>query len=162
MHTRNKSANLSVSSNRRAINIRIQSPNSSLLCMWTLISNWHRGSWCRLRRCWRVISFLLVWRRSLLSVRDIWFLNRIVGFIRLSTSSNLCCCVISDRRDLSNRLNLSPEEGEKWIVSLIRETRSDAKIDFNKVCYFTTNLTTGNRHHEPSSTICISTSHWKD
>ena len=38
-----------------------------------------------------------------------------------------------DCRDLSRRLNLSPEEGEKWIVSLIRDNRSDAKIDFNKV-----------------------------
>jgi translation initiation factor 3 subunit E len=40
------------------------------------------------------------------------------------------------RRDLSQRLNLSPEEGEKWIVSLIRETRSDAKIDFVKVLLY--------------------------
>ena len=39
---------------------------------------------------------------------------------------------VIDIKDLSTRLNLSPEEGEKWIVSLIRETRSDAKIDFNK------------------------------
>lgn len=31
---------------------------------------------------------------------------------------------------LSERLNLSPEEGEKWIVNLIRDTRVDAKIDF--------------------------------
>jgi translation initiation factor 3 subunit E len=37
---------------------------------------------------------------------------------------------------------LSPEEGEKWIVSLIRETRSDAKIDFNKVYPFHITLTT--------------------
>ena len=38
-------------------------------------------------------------------------------------------------RDLSERLNLSPDEGEKWIVNLIRETRmgSDAKIDLEKV-----------------------------
>jgi hypothetical protein len=38
-------------------------------------------------------------------------------------------------RDLSDRLNLSSEEGEKWIVNLIRETRmgSDAKIDLEKV-----------------------------
>jgi hypothetical protein len=40
-----------------------------------------------------------------------------------------------DLRDLSKRLNLSPEDGEKWIVTLIRETRSDAKIDFVKVFY---------------------------
>ncbi|KAH8832549.1 eukaryotic translation initiation factor 3, subunit 6 [Flagelloscypha sp. PMI_526] len=39
-----------------------------------------------------------------------------------------------DIRDLSQRLNLSPEEGEKWIVNLIRETRmgADAKIDLEK------------------------------
>lgn len=38
-------------------------------------------------------------------------------------------------RDLSDRLNLSRDEGEKWIVNLIRETRmgSDAKIDLEKV-----------------------------
>jgi translation initiation factor 3 subunit E len=40
--------------------------------------------------------------------------------------------------DLSARLNLSPEEGEKWIVNLIRDTRmaADAKIDLEKVRRF--------------------------
>lgn len=33
-------------------------------------------------------------------------------------------------RDLSTRLGLSAEEGEKWIVNLIRDTRVDAKIDY--------------------------------
>ncbi|KIM49934.1 hypothetical protein M413DRAFT_439055 [Hebeloma cylindrosporum] len=39
-----------------------------------------------------------------------------------------------DIANLSERLNLSPEEGEKWIVNLIRETRmgADAKIDLEK------------------------------
>ncbi|KAI0031370.1 eukaryotic translation initiation factor 3 subunit 6 [Vararia minispora EC-137] len=39
-----------------------------------------------------------------------------------------------DISDLSARLNLSPEEGEKWIVNLIRDTRmgADAKIDLEK------------------------------
>lgn len=39
-------------------------------------------------------------------------------------------------RDLSERLNLSKDDGEKWIVNLIRETRmgADAKIDLEKVC----------------------------
>ena len=39
--------------------------------------------------------------------------------------------------DLSERLNLSRDEGEKWIVNLIRETRmgADAKIDLEKVCH---------------------------
>jgi len=41
-------------------------------------------------------------------------------------------------RDLSDRLNLSRDEGEKWIVNLIRETRmgADAKIDLEKVRCF--------------------------
>ena len=40
--------------------------------------------------------------------------------------------------DLSERLNLSRDEGEKWIVNLIRETRmgADAKIDLEKVRVF--------------------------
>ncbi|KAF8326468.1 eukaryotic translation initiation factor 3 subunit 6 [Amanita rubescens] len=39
-----------------------------------------------------------------------------------------------DIGDLSERLNLSPDEGEKWIVNLIRGTRmgADAKIDLEK------------------------------
>ncbi|KAJ3888157.1 eukaryotic translation initiation factor 3 subunit 6 [Lentinula edodes] len=39
-----------------------------------------------------------------------------------------------DIGDLSNRLNLPRDEGEKWIVNLIRETRmgQDAKIDLEK------------------------------
>ncbi|KAI0916720.1 hypothetical protein AcW1_007904 [Taiwanofungus camphoratus] len=39
-----------------------------------------------------------------------------------------------DIGDLSERLNLSRDEGEKWIVNLIRETRmgADAKIDLEK------------------------------
>jgi len=36
-------------------------------------------------------------------------------------------------RDLSKRLNLSQDEGEKWIVNLIRDTRVDAKIDYKDV-----------------------------
>ncbi|EPS40142.1 hypothetical protein H072_6091 [Dactylellina haptotyla CBS 200.50] len=35
-----------------------------------------------------------------------------------------------DIKDLSQRLNLSQDEGEKWIVNLIRDTRVDAKIDY--------------------------------
>lgn len=37
-----------------------------------------------------------------------------------------------DIADLSNRLNMTKEEGEKWIVNLIRDTRADAKIDFKE------------------------------
>ncbi|KAI5793840.1 eukaryotic translation initiation factor 3 subunit E [Peziza echinospora] len=35
-----------------------------------------------------------------------------------------------DIKDLSARLNLTQDEGEKWIVNLIRDTRVDAKIDY--------------------------------
>lgn len=38
-------------------------------------------------------------------------------------------------RELSQTLNLSQEEGEKWIVDLIRDTRVDAKIDFEEVSF---------------------------
>ena len=38
-----------------------------------------------------------------------------------------------DIRGLSERLNLNPEDGEKWIVNLIRDSRVDARIDFNEV-----------------------------
>ncbi|BFZ59120.1 eukaryotic translation initiation factor 3 subunit E [Saitoella coloradoensis] len=44
-------------------------------------------------------------------------------------------CRIHQRIDikyLSTRLNLSQDEGEKWIVNLIRDTRVDAKIDFKE------------------------------
>ena len=43
-----------------------------------------------------------------------------------------------DIADLSERLNLSRDEGEKWIVNLIREARmgADAKIDLEKVCVY--------------------------
>ncbi|KAI8879964.1 eukaryotic translation initiation factor 3, subunit 6 [Backusella circina FSU 941] len=37
-----------------------------------------------------------------------------------------------DIQEMSQRLNLTQEEGEKWIVNLIRDTRVDAKIDFEK------------------------------
>lgn len=35
-------------------------------------------------------------------------------------------------RDLSTRLGLGQDEGEKWIVNLIRDTRLDAKIDYQE------------------------------
>ncbi|KAI8882782.1 eukaryotic translation initiation factor 3, subunit 6 [Backusella circina FSU 941] len=37
-----------------------------------------------------------------------------------------------DIQEMSQRLNLSQEQGEKWIVNLIRDTRVDAKIDFEE------------------------------
>ncbi|ELU44452.1 eukaryotic translation initiation factor 3 subunit 6 [Rhizoctonia solani AG-1 IA] len=54
-------------------------------------------------------------------------------------------CLISDNqpsvltayRQLSDRLNMSRDEGEKWIVNLIRDTKmgTDAKIDLKKHMY---------------------------
>ncbi|KAK7953916.1 hypothetical protein PG988_014610 [Apiospora saccharicola] len=37
-----------------------------------------------------------------------------------------------DIKDLSTRLGLDQDEGEKWIVNLIRDTRVDAKIDYKE------------------------------
>ncbi|RDW78226.1 eukaryotic translation initiation factor 3 subunit E [Coleophoma crateriformis] len=37
-----------------------------------------------------------------------------------------------DIKDLSARLGLDQDEGEKWIVNLIRDTRLDAKIDYKE------------------------------
>ncbi|KAL1922316.1 uncharacterized protein VTP21DRAFT_9855 [Calcarisporiella thermophila] len=37
-----------------------------------------------------------------------------------------------DIKELSERLNMNQEDGEKWIVNLIRDTRMDAKIDFEE------------------------------
>ena len=37
-----------------------------------------------------------------------------------------------DIKDLSARLGLNLEDGEKWIVNLIRDTRLDAKIDYKE------------------------------
>ncbi|KAF9583379.1 eukaryotic translation initiation factor 3 subunit E [Lunasporangiospora selenospora] len=37
-----------------------------------------------------------------------------------------------DISELSQTLNMSKEEGEKWIVNLIRDTRVDAKIDYQE------------------------------
>ncbi|KAB5542590.1 eukaryotic translation initiation factor 3 subunit [Coniochaeta sp. 2T2.1] len=37
-----------------------------------------------------------------------------------------------DIKDLSARLGLNVDEGEKWIVNLIRDTRVDAKIDYKE------------------------------
>jgi translation initiation factor 3 subunit E len=41
------------------------------------------------------------------------------------------CSLPQPRSDLSARLNLTREEGEKWIVNLIRDTRLEGKIDLN-------------------------------
>lgn len=41
-----------------------------------------------------------------------------------------------DIADLVKRLNLSKEDGEKWIVNLVRDTRADAKIDFKEGMVF--------------------------
>lgn len=36
---------------------------------------------------------------------------------------------------LAEKLNMSPEEAEKWIVNLIRNARLDAKIDSKLVSF---------------------------
>lgn len=52
------------------------------------------------------------------------------------THNTIYLIILIHFSDLSERLNLSQDEGEKWIVNLIRETRmgADAKIDLEKVC----------------------------
>ena len=40
---------------------------------------------------------------------------------------------------LAEKLNMSPEEAERWIVNLIRNARLDAKIDSKQVLYFNIN-----------------------
>lgn len=68
---------------------------------------------------------------------------------------------------MSQRLNLSQEEGEKWIVNLIRDTRVDAKIDFEEVGWhlklkkkiLTFFASIEHCYHEHTYYICISTSH---
>lgn len=37
--------------------------------------------------------------------------------------------------ELSDRLGMSREEGERWIVDLVRDAKLDAKIDFKEVTY---------------------------
>ncbi|KAJ2822406.1 eukaryotic translation initiation factor 3 subunit E [Coemansia erecta] len=37
-----------------------------------------------------------------------------------------------DMAGLTARLNMKPEDGEKWMVKLIRESRMDAKVDFKE------------------------------
>ena len=53
------------------------------------------------------------------------FINPTPHTTKMQPSTNIIC-----RRDLSRRLGLSDDEGEKWIVNLIRDTRVDAKIDY--------------------------------
>lgn len=87
-----------------------------------------------------MISFWLLLKKILWKVQDNLFLKHIVEFIKRLISSKhsnnnknkkrKSYCFI---REMSQRLNLSEEEGEKWIVNLIRDTRVDAKIDFEEV-----------------------------
>lgn len=61
----------------------------------------------------------------------------IAKYIAGSISSELTyvtpfCRPLTLARDLSARLGLPVEEGEKWIVHLIRDTRSDAKVDLKR------------------------------
>ncbi|XP_023223419.1 eukaryotic translation initiation factor 3 subunit E-B-like [Centruroides sculpturatus] len=57
-------------------------------------------------------------------------LNDFIENARLSIFETFCRiheCISIDM--LAEKLNMSPEEGEKWIVNLIRNARLDAKID---------------------------------
>lgn len=66
--------------------------------------------------------------------RDDFFLSASVDAF-VEAARHLICesyCKIFSRmniRDLSEKLGLNPDDGERWIVNLIRETRLDAKID---------------------------------
>lgn len=40
----------------------------------------------------------------------------------------LCCSMLAEK------LNMTPDEAERWIVNLIRNARLDAKIDSKLVC----------------------------
>lgn len=48
---------------------------------------------------------------------------------------------------LAEKLNMAPEEAERWIVNLIRNARLDAKIDSKLVsmCAFITDICNYNR-----------------
>ncbi|KAL8944812.1 MAG: hypothetical protein Q9216_000234 [Gyalolechia sp. 2 TL-2023] len=56
--------------------------------------------------------------------------------IKYETSSlrslTICSGLTIFRRDLSARLGLNQDEGEKWIVNLIRDTRMDGKLDYKE------------------------------
>lgn len=41
---------------------------------------------------------------------------------------------------LAEKLNMTPEEAERWIVNLIRNARLDAKIDSKLVCLRPVNI----------------------
>lgn len=50
------------------------------------------------------------------------------SFLCLVLNLNLACsCRLISM--LADKLNMSPEEAERWIVNLIRNARLDAKID---------------------------------
>jgi translation initiation factor 3 subunit E len=77
-------------------------------------------------------------RESLRAAEDIcradFFLSHTTD-VFVEAARHLICesyCKIYSRinmADLSEKLGLEPEKGEKWIVDLIRDTRMDAKID---------------------------------
>lgn len=53
----------------------------------------------------------------------------------MTSSESFIFHIVADtdtKSDLSRRLGLSEDEGEKWIVNLIRDTRVDAKIDYKE------------------------------
>jgi len=67
---------------------------------------------------------------------------------------------------LATKLNMTPDEAEKWIVNLIRNVRLDARIDAKQVtidytvsavmCYL---YCAGSCGHEYTTSVHISTCH---
>ncbi|PWZ02639.1 eukaryotic translation initiation factor 3 subunit E [Testicularia cyperi] len=65
------------------------------------------------------------------------FADELVEACRVAVSEAYCRIHSKvDIADLVKRLNLSKEDGEKWIVNLVRDTRADAKIDFKEGMVF--------------------------
>lgn len=65
------------------------------------------------------------------------FKEELVEACRVAVSEAYCRIHSKvDIADLVKRLNLSSEDGEKWIVNLVRDTRADAKIDFKEGMVF--------------------------
>ncbi|SOV08368.1 Eukaryotic translation initiation factor 3 subunit E [Ustilago sp. UG-2017a] len=65
------------------------------------------------------------------------FKDELVEACRVAISEAYCRIHSKvDIADLVKRLNLSKEDGEKWIVNLVRDTRADAKIDFKEGMVF--------------------------
>ena len=64
---------------------------------------------------------------------------------------------------LATKLNMTPEEAEKWIVNLIRNVRLDARIDAKQVTIerivSIVMCCVGSRGHEHTTSVHIPTCH---